>query len=170
MGHLEEVTWEQVSAWLLELSRAFVWDGIVGISRGGAILASSLSYMCPEIPLHFVYKNQIAPPREPFYVFESGRSQRIHETQESLRLTSGFNSRRPLVVDDVATYGDTLSVADELIRNAGAEEVAFALYAVDRKVLERSRPEIVDRIAYERDIDNSNVWLKFPWHAPVSGQ
>jgi adenine/guanine phosphoribosyltransferase-like PRPP-binding protein len=82
-----------------------------------------------------------------------------------MRVTEGLpDSARVLVVDDVATFGDTLGIAEEVLTARGAKLVEFALFAVDRTVLKREHASLLARVvSYARDIDNSRLWLEFPW-------
>lgn len=169
MSEIEDVQWGEVADWLVQLSADFRWDGIVGVSRGGVVLAIALSHLQPNVPLHFVYQNEPVLSRGAFYVFEPGRPQRLAETQSALRLTDNFFCRNPIVLDDVATFGDTITVASDLVRSAGAMQITLALFALDRQELDAARPEIAPHILHRREIDNSSTWLRFPWQLEVDG-
>jgi hypothetical protein len=104
LGKIQQVSWADIRSWQQEVAGEFSFDGIVGISRSGAVLAIGLSYLCPTAPLHFVYKSATTRTSQPFYVFGAGREERLRETMSSLRVTDGFDCKRPLVVDDVATF------------------------------------------------------------------
>ncbi len=163
-GEIRSVGWQAIRPWVLELaSDQDQWDCIVGVSRGGLPLAVSLSYYCDSKPLEFLYRNQAPDSKAPFYVFAEGREERLNHARSNFRLTTAGRYRRPLVIDDVATFGDTLTVADELLAADGATEISFATYAVDLAVLHRERPNLTSRVRYAITIDNSSVWLSFPW-------
>lgn len=168
MGVVESVEWPTLKSWLETLAlmeRARRWDAIVGISRGGAALAIPLSYLLPALPLHFAYFSGIKNIGKEFYVFDAGREHRLQWTRSHLQLTTPFESRRPLIVDDVATFGDTLGTVRDLVLESGPEDVSFALYAVDPNVLRRERPELLAKAIYAREVDNSVTWLSFPWQS-----
>ncbi|MDX8149894.1 phosphoribosyltransferase family protein [Lentzea sp. BCCO 10_0061] len=163
---VRSVQWSEVHAWILEIAATSGnFDSIVGVSRGGATPAICLSYIATETPLHFAYRDNAPAERKPFYVFGSGRDERLANNRSSYRITNGFRSRRPLVVDDVATFGDTLTVIGDLLASLGAAEVKYATYAADVATLQRERPSILSNLSYHESIDNAKVWLSFPWHA-----
>lgn len=161
---IQRITWESIHLWLRELSAdQDQWDCIVGVSRGGLPLAVGLSYYCDGKPLEFLYRSQPPGSRAPFYVFDEGREERLRHARRSFRLTTSQRYQRPLVIDDVTTFGDTLTVADELLMAQGVTDARFATYAADVAVLNRERPNVASRIRYAIKIDNSRVWLSFPW-------
>jgi hypoxanthine phosphoribosyltransferase len=163
-GKISRVPWNSIHDWIRELAaEQDQWDCIIGISRSGVPLAVSLSYYCETKPLEFLYRSQAPGPRAPFYVFDEGRAARLEHARKSFRLTTAGKYRRPLVIDDVTTFGDTLTVAGELLAAEGITDIIFATYAVDLTVLERERPELARRVKYAATIDNSSVWLSFPW-------
>ncbi len=169
MTRIQNVSWNSVDEWLDKLAGTLDHDCIVGISRGGAALAIALSYKCPGLPLHFLYRKFPPAERPPFYVFEEGRLERRNETRDAMQLSDGFDSESALVIDDVATFGDTLLVAEEVLKAAGARRLDFALYAVDAAVLSREQPDIALRVSAEHIIDNSRTWLHFPWQSQPPG-
>ena len=69
-----------------------------------------------------------------------------------------------LVVDDVATHGGTLDVVRKKLTQTHPDaEISYYCYAVDRACLRKTRPQIEAVTGSTIDIDNSQVWLKFPW-------
>lgn len=162
---IRSIAWSEVQDWVRALVSATVqFDCIVGISRGGVVPAVLLSYFSSDKPLAFAYRNEAPGTRDPFYVFSVGREERLRQNRDRFRITDGFVPRRPLVVDDVATFGDTLSVVEERLRELGADDVSFATYAADIRVLQRERPHLLEKLRYHEKIDNAQVWLSFPWH------
>jgi len=163
-GEIRRVAWHAIRVWIRELAAdQDQWDCIVGVSRGGLPLAVSLSYYCDSKPLEFLYRSQALGSRAPFYVFGEGREERLNHARRNFRLTTAGKYQRPLVIDDVTTFGDTLTVADELFRAEGVTDVRYATYAVDLTVLNRERPTLASSVKHAIAIDNSSVWLSFPW-------
>lgn len=163
-GEIRRVGWSAIRLWIRELAAdQDEWDCIVGVSRGGLPLAVSLSYYCDSKPLEFLYRRQAPGSRVPFYVFDEGREARINHARQNFHLTTCGRYQRPLVIDDVVTFGDTLTVADELLAAEGVTDVRFATYAADLSVLSRERPKLASRVRYSIKVDNSSVWLSFPW-------
>jgi hypoxanthine phosphoribosyltransferase len=167
---VRSVEWPDVRDWVNKLAKVQIdYDSIVGVSRGGIPPAVCLSYLHHDRPLYFAYRNEPPGVKEPFYVFGAGRERRLAENRSSYRITDGFKSRHPLVVDDVVTFGDTLSVVADLLEALGAQEITFATYAADVGVLQRERPSVMARLNYRESIDNAQVWLSFPWHVDREG-
>jgi len=163
-GQIHQIAWSAIHLWIRELAAdQDQWDCIVGVSRGGLPLAVSLSYYCDNTPLEFLYRNQALGSRAPFYVFDDGREERFKLARNNFHLTTAGRYRRPLVIDDVTTFGDTLTVANELLASEGVTDISFATYAADLTVLTRERPNLAARVRYAIAIDNSSVWLSFPW-------
>jgi len=159
------VAWDALQVWIRELAiEQDQWDCIVGVSRGGIPLAITLSYYCDTKPLEFLYRNQAPGARAPFHIFGVDREERLKRNRLTFQLTTGGKYQRPLVIDDVTTFGDTLVVADELLSAEGATSAIFATYAADLTVLSREHPMLVSRVRYATVVDNSSVWLSFPWH------
>lgn len=160
------VAWPEITAWartLAVLPRE--WDHIVGVSRGGVPLAVTLAYLCEGVPLTFMTRTVARMPDEPFYVFGSGRVERLERNLREFFVDLPPGCRKPLVVDDVVTFGDTLTVARQLLVERGATEVFFATYGADTTVLQRERRDILKSLSYHQQIDNSQTWLQFPWHS-----
>lgn len=163
-GQIRTIAWQAIQPWVRELAAdQDQWDCIVGVSRGGLPLAVSLSYHCDGKPLEFLYRSQSLGSRAPFYVFDEGREERLNHARQNFRLTTCGRYQRPLVIDDVTTFGDTLTVAEELLTAEGAKDIHFATFAADLTVLNRERPRLASRVRYGIEIDNSRVWLSFPW-------
>lgn len=164
-GEIRRVTWQAIRPWILELADdQDQWDCIVGVSRGGLPLAVGLSYYCDSKPLEFLYRSQAPGSRDPFYLFGKGREDRLNQARRDFRLTTAGKYRRPLIIDDVTTFGDTLTVAEELFAAEGVTDPSFAAYAVDMTVLNRERPNLASRVRHAIAIDNFSVWLSFPWN------
>lgn len=163
-GEIRRIAWQAIHLWIRELAAdQDQWDCIVGVSRGGLPLAVSLSYYCDSKPLEFLYRSQAPGSRAPFYVFDAGREERLNHARRSFRLTTGGRYKQPLIIDDVTTFGDTLTVAEELLLAEGVTDPSFATYAVDLTVLNRERPKLASRVRHAIAIDNSSIWLSFPW-------
>jgi hypoxanthine phosphoribosyltransferase len=165
-GQIRRISWQAIQLWIRELADDQTeWDCIVGVSRGGVPLAVSLSYYCDRKQLEFLHRSQAPGPRPPFYLFGDSREDRIDKAMKNFHLTGGGKYRHVLVIDDVATFGDTLAVAGELLTAEGVTDIKFATYAADLTVLKRERPDLASRLRYGIAIDNSSTWLSFPWQS-----
>jgi len=160
------VTWPEVEAWLYELAREVPFDTIVGVTRCGLPLAAALSALVPEAALAVLSRRGPRGAKPPRYDFEAERAARLAVLSASFELTSlPKTAERILIIDDVATSGDTLFVAGEKVRAVAPKaEIAFAAYAADEVRLRLGRPEIVDRFHRQIAIDNARTWISFPWN------
>jgi hypoxanthine phosphoribosyltransferase len=157
------INWDEVLQWAFDMrERLGKFDCLVGIGRGGIPLAVTLSYAYPAVPLRFVNRRSARGSTSNFYVFDGDRESRLEFHRETLYApdVDGFN--RVVVVDDVATYGDTLGVVYELLSKRNGS-VDFALFAIDGVRLAQSQPDLSRRVSHYLELDNSKVWLSFPW-------
>lgn len=163
---IEVVDWPAIEHWLRSLAPIVeAVDGIVGVARSGAPMATALSYLWPTKHLAFATRRDPRGSKDAFYVFDAGRDSRFERNRKSI-----FVSELPetvtkiLVLDDVATFGDTLECVRERLEEMEKRvSVSFACYAVDAARLGEARPDILSRTSYSIDIDNSKIWMSFPW-------
>lgn len=85
---------------------------------------------------------------------------------QSFELTSlPGSASEVLIMDDVATYGDTLHVAaQKVLTQNPAARISFACYAADDARLRVAHPEILERLQRKIEIDNYTTWVSFPWN------
>lgn len=159
-----DIEWCEVERFLRQLSVGQRFDSIVGVSRGGAVLGIGLSNLVPELPLHFVYKTVWYSARGAAYVKTAKRAALLARSEASLELTFGFQGERPLIIDDVAAHGDTMIIAERLAKESGAVETIPCVFAVDRTIMSRANPELLGRLTFSVDVDNTAVWVRFPWN------
>lgn len=165
-----DVTWEAIEAWVSDLSaEAMESDVIIGVARGGAPIATALAYRCPDAVLSFATNLRRSSTSGPFFVFEGDRDRRIETLHLELHIAAFDPGARVLVVDDVATFGDTLSVVEAKLEPSGPESIRFATYAADLEVLSHQRPSVSARLSYCIEVDNSRDWLRFPWEPGAMG-
>lgn len=161
-----KVEWSELEAWLRTLCDQREFDGVVGIARSGLPIAVALSFLRPDTTLAVL--SRIAPrgAKLGFYDFDADRKARIDSLRDAFELTRF--TRKPkklLVVDDVATLGDTLLVAREkILQEIPDVEIAFACYAVDMTRLTKANPEIFDKTSFAISIDNQKTWVSYPWN------
>lgn len=160
------VQWSEVEQWLRFLKERLEFDTILGISRSGIPLAVAASYLCSDAKLAFVERTRPRGEKPQFYDFSSDRASRVARLEKELHVTASFEvGQRILILDDVATTGDTLQVvASKLRRLVPSSQFRFACYAVDEARLTASNPELVSSIAAHMRIDNARTWLSFPWN------
>jgi hypoxanthine phosphoribosyltransferase len=166
MPQIEIIQWSDVEYWLRKVASSIdEVDTIVGVARSGAAIATALSYLWPDKNLVFATRAQPRGAKEDFYVFDDKRHQRLQQNRMAISLSKiPSDSRKILVVDDVATFGDTLAcIQEKIIAHRSDALVSFACYAVDTTRLHSSRPEILAATTFCKNIDNQNLWLKFPW-------
>ncbi len=160
------VEWVSIETWLRHLAVCQKFDSIVGVSRAGLPLAVGLSFLRPESSLAILSRNGPRGEKLPRYDFGKDRDIRIEQLTRSFELTSlPGSSSQVLIVDDVATFGDTLHVAEQKVLTRHPEaKITFACYAADDERLRLARPEIFVRLQRSIAIDNEKTWISFPWN------
>lgn len=166
LARIRTISWQEIASSVKELLKNWEEpDAIIGVSRGGVPISISLSYGAPSIPIGFVYRVAARGDRKAFYIFSDDRAERQARNERELKLSEiPGELRKILVVDDVATHGGTLSVARQLISKAYPEaDLRFYCFAIDPVRLRATSPSIADRASSHLEIDNHEVWLRFPW-------
>jgi hypoxanthine phosphoribosyltransferase len=148
MSEHEVLTWERYGDAARELSRlirdsGFVPDIVLGIARGGLVLATSLAYGLDcknlfSINVEFytgVGTTLAAPVMLPPYLD-----------------SSELDDARVLVVDDVADSGKTLELVMDFCRGHVAEARSAVLYQKSASVLDAD-------VVWQR----TDRWIDFPW-------
>jgi hypoxanthine phosphoribosyltransferase len=119
---LRELSWSGFAGLSQELARTlsarFEPDLVVGVAKGGVFVGGAIASV-----LH-----------RDFFPVRISRRSRDH-VRERPKIYGGMpreelKGRRVLVVDDVAASGETLQMAAELAKKAGAKEVRTAALAV----------------------------------------
>lgn len=166
MPETRNIDWSDVETWLRKLAVDLDVDTIVGVTRAGLPIAVALSALKPDLSLAVLSRRGPRGEKPARYDFDTGRRERIETLVRTLEVTSLLaDAARILIVDDVATYGDTLAVARDKVLDAVPDaSVSFACYAADTTRLGEARPDVLDRLAYAIDIDNSRTWVSFPWN------
>jgi hypoxanthine phosphoribosyltransferase len=161
-----KVGWGEVEAWLRKLAGEREFDTIVGVTRCGLPIAAALSALVPHASVAVLSRRGPRGAKAPCYDFAADRHERLDALRRTFELTSlPEDASRVLIVDDVATYGDTLHVADQKVRARLPDaRINFACFAADEGRLRAARPEILERLHYQIAIDNSRVWVSFPWN------
>jgi hypoxanthine phosphoribosyltransferase len=146
-AEFEVPTWNQIYTMLLSQAgkirqSGFKPDVIVGVTRGGWIPARVLSDLL-EIP-HLVTVGV------EFYV---GVAETRNEPVLTQLVSEEVDSKKALLVDDVADTGKSLQLAREHLRQLGTREVRIA--TVYRKPFSVIKPDY-----YEKE---TRRWVVFPW-------
>lgn len=160
------IEWPSVEAWLRHLARHQQFDTIVGVARAGLPLAVGLSFLRPDASLAVLSRLGPRGEKLPRYDFDEDRDARMELLAQSFELNSlPGSAAEVLIIDDVATYGDTLHVAAQkvLVQSPGTR-ISFACYAADDTRLRLARPEIFKRLQRKIVIDNYKTWVSFPWN------
>ena len=144
--------------------RPFRPDLVVGLARGGLPLAVRLAHALDvrrfgTIVIHKYLDNSAGGP--------VGRVR-----FEGLAVPDG-PSARVLVVDDIVAVGDTMRTAAAQLRaSCGPSAVlGFASLFADVARLRARWPEVLapgSTFVYGAEVDNSDVWLTFPWERTAS--
>jgi hypoxanthine phosphoribosyltransferase len=147
-GPREVLTYERFGLAVRELTTEVVDSGyrpdwIVGIARGGLLLAGAVGYALP-------LKN-IATINVEFYTDVDQRREAPVVLPPVLDLVDLAHTR-VLVVDDVADTGETLQMVLDLLRPTVEEVRSAVLY-------EKSRSAVHPDYVWRRTDD----WINFPW-------
>jgi hypoxanthine phosphoribosyltransferase len=163
---LLEIGWHEVQDWLYKLAKECDFDAIVGIARCGLPLAASLSAIVPSASLALLARRGSRGSKAQSYDFSKRREQRLAELDGAFELsTLGQNTSKVLIIDDVATFGDTLAMArKKVIQQAPNATLQFACYAVDVNRTRHAQADIFAALHYHLEIDNSKTWVSFPWN------
>jgi uncharacterized protein len=144
----EILTWEAFGAAARELAETVTRDGfrpdaLLGIARGGLVLAGALAY---SLGVKSVFMVNVE-----FYTGVDERLEQPVILPPALRVRD-LAALRVLIVDDVADTGATLEVVRDLCREEVADARTCVLY---------EKPGSVIRCdwAWRR----TDRWIEFPW-------
>ncbi|MEM7341127.1 MAG: phosphoribosyltransferase [Actinomycetota bacterium] len=144
----ETLTYERYGVAARELAQTiadagFMPDAIVGIARGGLLLAGSIAYALDIKNVHMVNVE--------FYTGE-GKTLQAPVVLPPYLDKHHLADLRLLVVDDVADSGETLKLVDQLCRDVATEVRTAVLYEKPRSVV---RTDFFWR--------QTDLWINFPW-------
>lgn len=161
-----KIQWPSVESWLRHLADHERFDTIVGVTRAGLPLAVGLSFLRPEASLAILSRRGPRGEKLPRYDFEKDRAARTELLLRSFELTSlPDRASEVLIVDDVATFGDTLHVASlKVLQRIPNARITFACFAADEPRLSAAHPEVLERLQRQIAIDNYKTWVSFPWN------
>lgn len=141
------MTWENVYSATLELSKrieesSFVPDSIVGVARGGWVVARILSDLLGV--------EELVSLKISFY---RGINQRDSKPRIVQPIVNSMEGKRVLIVDDVADTGESLSLAIRHCSELGAAEVRVATLHV--KPWSKVNPDYYVCV--------TSSWILYPW-------
>lgn len=141
------LTWRKINEAILRLAQNIISEGletdlIVGILRGGYIVARILSDM--------IGTDNIGVVEVKFYKGIEERAERPIITQP---LTVDVKGKNVLIVDDVVDSGRTLEIVTEQVRLRGAKSVRTAVLFYKPK-------SIIKPDFYAQEV---REWVVFPW-------
>ncbi len=141
------LTWKKINEAILRLAQNIISEGletdlIVGILRGGYIVARILSDMLGT--------DNIGVVEVKFYKGIEERAERPIITQP---LTVDVKGKSVLIVDDVVDSGRTLEIVTEQVRLRGAKSVRTAVLFYKPK-------SIIKPDFYAQEV---REWVVFPW-------
>lgn len=145
-----EVSWAQfdtvVQQLAREISKAFKPEAVVGVAHGGVFVGGALAsaMKCEFYPVRISRRSR-----------DQGRSA---ARELSGVMPKELKGRRVLIVDDIASSGDTLELALALAKSAGAKKLSTATLV--------SRPK-----GYQPDYcwERSESFFVFPWDYELVG-
>jgi hypoxanthine phosphoribosyltransferase len=112
--NVRELTWADfdrlVRALARDISRTFAPDAVVGVAHGGVFVGGALA-------------SALACEFYPVRISRRSRDNRVRRSPRLFgQMPPELKGKRILIVDDVASSGDTLQLARELAIKAGAKE------------------------------------------------
>jgi hypoxanthine phosphoribosyltransferase len=139
-----EMSWAEfdriVQSLSRELMKKFRPEAVVGVAHGGVFVGGALA----------------SALKVEFYPVRISRRSRDQGVSAAPKLTGvmpkGLKGRRVVIVDDIAASGDTLELASELAKGAGATAVATAALI--------SRPK---RFSPDFFWERTEAFFVFPW-------
>jgi hypothetical protein len=151
-GEREELSYERFGVAARELAQLVCDDGyepdwIVGIARGGLLIAGAIGYALS-------IKN-IATINVEFYTDVEERLEMPVLLPPVLNLLD-LTDTRVLVVDDVADTGETLKMVLDLLATSVAEVRSLVIY-------EKSRSMVKGDFVWK----HTDQWINFPWSSEV---
>ena len=161
------VPWSDVTDWLRKVAMTIESvECIIGVARSGVPIATALSYLSPYKSLAYATRTAKLGTEEGFYDFNGQREDRIKLISRTLTISELPKSISSfLIVDDVATFGDTLNcVHSKLLESYSTASFKFACYAADTARLKSANPNILEELEYSIDIDNEKIYVTFPWN------
>jgi hypothetical protein len=151
---IRELTWAEFDRAVQELAAAvrtsFQPQAVVGVAHGGVFVGGALSSAlgCEFFPVRISRRS-----RDP------GEGARSTSPKLAGEMPRELKGRRVLIVDDVASSGDTLELATQLARKVGAKQVETACLV--------ARPE---GFAPDYCALATAALVVFPWdYEPVTG-
>lgn len=166
-SEIQNISWAEVVSWL-KANPAIVGDAdtLVGVARAGVPICVALSYLHPHCRLFFATRKEPRGEKPPVYDFGQEYDFRVKQTRNLFAFPNEItNSKSILVVDDVVTTGATIVGLTKALKEIAPElSVRYIAYAADKGRLERQSPQVLDRLSYAIEIDNSKTWVSFPWN------
>lgn len=115
---VRELTWSEfdrlVRALARRISKTFTPEAVVGVAHGGVFVGGALA-------------SALGCEFHPVRISRRSRDNHVRRSPRLFgRMPPGLKGKRALIVDDVASSGDTLQLASKLAFKAGAAEVLTA--------------------------------------------
>jgi adenine/guanine phosphoribosyltransferase-like PRPP-binding protein len=161
------VSWDQVVDWLQSSPDLCAnADTLLGVARAGVPICTALSYLHPHCSLFFATRSEARGEKPPEYDFCQEYSNRVTETQRLFELPKAIlRSKKVLILDDVATTGATLTGVAQLLLSVNSScDISYASFAADTSRLTEKAPDLLRKLSFKIDIDNSKTWVSFPWN------
>lgn len=161
------ISWVEVVDWLRSSPELCAnVDTLVGVARAGVPICTALSYLHPHCSLFFATRSEPRGDKPPEYDFGQEYSNRASETQRLFELPKAIlGSKSVLIVDDVATTGATMAGVTQLLLSINPTcKIAYTSFAADTSRLSQKAPDILSKLCFKIDIDNSETWVNFPWN------
>jgi len=165
--HLSWDDFETLALSLVEQLRDKQYDLILGIARGGLPLSVYLSH---KLEMR-TFGTLLAKKTRSEEAFALARQDRLVISDYIL---PSCQPRSILVIDDVVAYGDLFSSVETLLHTHYGPElhISYATLFLDKhQVSQGPFGSILNTLYYAENIDNSRIWIVFPWeNTPQANQ
>ena len=134
-------------------------DLVVGIARGGLPFAVRLSHALGAGGFGVLYLRQTASNA----AFDLDITAPV--SNEGALLPEG-GYKRVLIIDDIVTVGIVMKEAERLVRRQYGDDIDVVLasgYADLTQISAGPVPDLAGRLIADADIDNTTIWIEFPW-------
>ncbi len=131
-------------------------DLIVGIQRGGLIPAVHLS--------HLLNVRLVRPLLIQTTNSNKVRSQRISPIVDYVQDLGVIREKNVLIVDDVSNTGNTVLLAQKIVRDKSPLSIKTSVLVLDSVPSEKGLPQI-EKLFIDYFDTEINAWAQFPWES-----
>jgi hypoxanthine phosphoribosyltransferase len=153
---IRQLTWEDfevLALSLVEQLRGPRYDLVLGIARGG-------------LPLSVYLSHKLGTRTFGALLAQKTKFEKRDRLVVSEYILPPCQPQTILVIDDVVAYGDLFASVDALLRSYYGSHVSiiYATLFIDMaQVSQGPFHSMLETLSYAEDIDNSQIWIAFPW-------